>query len=380
MFADPTFQSQATEIIKDKLYWISAENTPKNLPKTYFFFNIDNDLVYEPLYSDFGPLDISQTVKFVLEVNRLLKCSQFSECKIYHHTSLDPAKRANAAFLMGAFQIITLHRTAEEAWKPFSRIEPAFIAFRDASHGSCDYKCTILDCLKGLESAIRLGWFDLKKFDLKTFEANAKVDVNWIIPGKMLAFSEPFDKPQDSDGYQRFVPEDYVSNFKKLRVKTIVRLSSQNYDKERFTQYGFKHYDLDLSDTWCPNDEQIDQFIKICEKEKGVIAVHCKSGLGHTGTMIACYAMKFHKFPGAGVIGWLRLCRPGSIYGGQQKFLIRKEEELCKRPKSTKAPLQINIDDFEAHTEPVVQQCPYVSKSPKLSPLKTLKVIISKSL
>jgi cell division cycle 14 len=65
--------------------------------------------------------------------------------------------------------------------------------------------------------------------------------------------------------------------------------------------------------------------LRISEAESGAIAVHCKAGLGRTGTLIGCYAMKHFKIPAAYFIGWIRIARPGSILGPQQYFLIEKE-------------------------------------------------------
>ena len=60
-----------------------------------------------------------------------------------------------------------------------------------------------MDCLGGLEYAIRLGWFNFKNFNLTEYEHFEKVengDLNWIIPRKFIAFSSPSEKPQDKYG------------------------------------------------------------------------------------------------------------------------------------------------------------------------------------
>lgn len=45
------------------------------------------------------------------------------------------------------------------------------------------------------------------------------------------------------------------------------------------------------------------------------------AGLGRTGTLIGCYLMKRYCFTAAEAIGWIRICRPGSVIGPQQNFL-----------------------------------------------------------
>lgn len=57
--------------------------------------------------------------------------------------------------------------------------------------------------MRGLDYAIKLGWFDYKKFNLKEYEHYERVengDLNWIIPGKFVAFSSPYDKTVDKYG------------------------------------------------------------------------------------------------------------------------------------------------------------------------------------
>ena len=48
--------------------------------------------------------------------------------KIYHCCLNHPHRRTNAAVLMGAFQILELGKTAEEAYKPFRNISPVMPA------------------------------------------------------------------------------------------------------------------------------------------------------------------------------------------------------------------------------------------------------------
>ncbi len=89
--------------------------------------------------------------------------------------------------------------------------------------------------------------------------------------------------------------------------------------------------ELYFTDGSCPEDDIIEDFLNAVENEKGAIAVHCKvklvyflnikAGLGRTGSLIACYAMKHYKFNAPDFIGWIRICRPGSILGPQQQFL-----------------------------------------------------------
>lgn len=66
--------------------------------------------------------------------------------------------------------------------------------------------------------------------------------------------------------------------------------------------------------------------------ELGAVAVHCLAGLGRTGTMIAVYIMRHYGFTARGVIGWMRLCRPGSITGVQQQYLDTIERRLRPSP------------------------------------------------
>jgi len=77
-----------------------------------------------------------------------------------------------------------------------------------------------------------------------------------------------------------------------------------------------------------PSMEIVEKFLELTEATNGAIAVHCKAGLGRTGTLIGCYAMKHYYFPAADFIGYIRIARPGSILGPQQNYLIEMEKKM----------------------------------------------------
>ncbi|XP_031974597.1 dual specificity protein phosphatase CDC14A isoform X2 [Corvus moneduloides] len=300
----------ASEFVKDRLYFATLRNKPKSTVNTHYFCT-DEELVYENFYGDFGPLNLAMLYRYCCKLNKKLKYFSLSRKKIVYYTSFDQRKRANAAFLIGAYAVIYLKKTPEEAYRMLlSGSNPPYLPFRDASFGNCTYNLTILDCLQGVNKRVENG------------------DFNWIIPGKFLAFSGPHPKSKLENGYPLHAPESYFPYFKKHNVTSIIRLNKKIYEAKRFTDAGFEHYDLFFIDGSTPSDSIVQRFLNICENADGAIAVHCKAGLGRTGTLIACYIMKHYKFTHAEAIAWIRICRPGSIIGPQQHFLEEKQAML----------------------------------------------------
>lgn len=49
--------------------------------------------------------------------------------------------------------------------------------------------------------------------------------------------------------------------------------------------------------------------------------MHCKAGLGRTGVLICAYMIKHFGFSAEEAMGYIRVCRPGSVIGPQQHYL-----------------------------------------------------------
>ncbi|CDJ57545.1 dual specificity protein phosphatase CDC14A, putative [Eimeria maxima] len=67
------------------------------------------------------------------------------------------------------------------------------------------------------------------------------------------------------------------------------------YDSQVFKDAGIDHHDLFFLDGTCPPRDVMEKFVKLAEECDGAVAVHCKAGLGRTGSLIGCYAIKNHK-------------------------------------------------------------------------------------
>lgn len=133
-----------SEFIKDKLYFVtlhSGLHEPRQVPGVYFF-TIDNELIYDNFYNDFGPLNLSCLYKYCWLINKKLGNSRYTDKKIVQYTlDDDEEKRVNAAYLITAYGILYLGKSPHESYKILINGNcRLFKPFQDASMANSIYR------------------------------------------------------------------------------------------------------------------------------------------------------------------------------------------------------------------------------------------------
>jgi cell division cycle 14 len=198
------------------------------LDRSTFAFSIDTNRTfsYQPFFSDFGPLSLHQIHLFVsLSVSHL----HDHPAPIQFYTPSTPQHIANAILLAACFRLIHLQLSPDDALSPFALLLPRARPYRDACSFPSTYDLTVSACVHGLAKAMKLGWYSYGTFDpARWFELEQidRGDMNWLIPGKLLAFASPYHT-RVVQGFRVCTPADLVPVFRTLGITIVVRLNNK---------------------------------------------------------------------------------------------------------------------------------------------------------
>jgi cell division cycle 14 len=212
-------------------------------------FTIEGDccFAYQPFFSDFGLLALHQIHLFVdLALSRMPE----RQGEVQFYCSSSPQHIANALLLAASFRLIHLRLPPGEALEPFAAILPRARPYRDASSFPSPFELTVSSCVHALSRAMSLGWYAYQGFDPVAWAAHEQVekgDMNWIIPGKLLAFASPYQTSM-FQGFRVCTPHDIIPVFRAFGITTIVRLNNRTYDEKLFKDAGFRHLEMVR---WC---------------------------------------------------------------------------------------------------------------------------------
>jgi cell division cycle 14 len=328
--------AQYNEISHISIYLAQNDGMPDLELAEIRVFRVEGTIEYVPFADDFGPLSMSSLIFFIELVEyELAACIEGGLSTLVFASDRGRRDFTNAAFLLGAYMIIRLDEAASVVAQRFDVFDPAlFEGYRDASSERPDFRLCLLDCWQGLERARRLNWVampimgssawgKIEPDELRHYESRLNADLHEVVPGKLIAMAGPRDLGRraflDSrrQGTRAFSPEYYADILRALGVSTVVRLNEPRYDRSAFAAAGFDHVDLFVEDGIAPPRAAVETFLRVAELAPGAVAVHCRSGLGRTGTFAAAYMMRFCGFSARAAMGWMRIMRPGSVMGKQ---------------------------------------------------------------
>ena len=257
-----------------------------------------------------------------------------------------PRAFTNAAFLLGAYMLLTLDMTPAAVAAHFTGLDPSlFEPYRDATYRPSDFHLSLADCWSGIYRAIGEGWLArpssrgsrlwgrINADEYAQYDDPLNADLHEVVPGKLVALRTPRDLGgapyrDERGGVRHFAPAFFVPILRELGVSDVVQLNEACYDPAAFAAAGIAHHDLALGDGAVPPLAVVRAFLAAVEAAPGVVAGHSEAGLGRTGTLIAVYLMKNRGVTAREAMGWLRVMRPGSVLGDQQHYLLAVERRL----------------------------------------------------
>ena len=328
-------------MLRDKRVYLAQGTGIPHGSQSYRCF-YSRELEYIGFCDDFGPMNASCVIKFVTILQTEL--ARYPNDDLVYCVDTGRRNLTNAAFLLGAYMIIVFKEQPRNIWACFASLsEHTFEPFRDATFSDSEFDLTLLDCWEALARGRSLGWIDkptspgvwgriiLEEYD--HYEDPLNGDLHIVVPDRFVAFKGPKDFPggrefRDARGTRDFSPYYYVEIFKELGVKAVVRLNECLYDERAFEDNGIRLFDLEFDDCTTPPDSIVAAFFRAVDSVEGLVAVHCKAGLGRTGTLIALDLMRRFKFAAREAVGWLRIMRPGSVIGDQQRYLCDVERAV----------------------------------------------------
>ena len=107
-------------------------------------------------------------------------------------------------------------------------------------------------------------------------------------------------------------------------ITSVLSLTEQSLDHAILREFEFDYLSLPVEDFTAPASQQVDQamnFINKHVKDGHGVLVHCRAGMGRTGTILACFLVSRGWEPSEAIAD-VRRKRPGSLEVYPQEFVV----------------------------------------------------------
>jgi len=275
--------------------------------------NVDSWFHYPSLRNYYGPSSILDVLRFRALVEEKDALSK----KVRVVSREGSAKRSNGVFLVGAYLVWWGGMRAEQVVSILGKAATAVPAYQTEGEESYPDLLNLSDCIRALETFRDAGLVNPESLDaaqIVFWEDPENGDMNWIVPGKILAFAGP-----DHGSLAGF-----IAYAKEHGIKGVVRLNEHEYEAGELEAGGIQHLDLPMVDGSVPSLQQITHFHAFAHPiltSGAAIAIHCRAGLGRTGTILGSYLIRQHSLPARQMIAFARIMRPGCFLAKQPRFV-----------------------------------------------------------
>jgi atypical dual specificity phosphatase len=148
--------------------------------------------------------------------------------------------------------------------------------------------------------------------------AKRPTNFSWLIQDKLAGSGMP-------TSYEE------INWIKKQGVRSIVTMTEQALPDPWVE--GIEYLHVPTEDLSAPDIDKIDAAVNFIDqriRSSEPTMVHCAAGIGRTGTILACYLIKYQKMSAKDAIESVREQRPGSIQSESQEIAVSTYEKFLK--------------------------------------------------